>query len=185
MKMLGVLALILVVLIVFIALMIVIYKNYNSKLLSNKEKIEDAKNEFNEMYKEKYELVKKFITQIENKYKIESKTFEEVRDISVEGLFDLKSEKLLNKCYKELLQIKEDNQKTKELKIFRELIDKYEDNELHVISLRTFYNKYAVKYNNVIKKFPYSIIAKFNKYETATLLEGKEIDSDFINDMEV
>ena len=185
MKTLGVVALILVVLIVFIALMIVIYKNYNSRLLAVKEKIEDAKNEFDEMYKEKYELVKKFIAQIENKYEIESKTFDEVRDISVEGLFDLKSEKLLNKCYKELLQIKEDNQKNKELKIFRELIDKYEDNELQVIALRTFYNKYAVKYNNIIKKFPYSFIAKLNKYEIAILLEGKEIDSDFINDMEV
>ena len=95
------------------------------------------------------------------------------------------TENLLNKCYKELLQIKEDNQKTKELKMFREIIDDFEDNELHIISLRTFYNKYAVKFNNLIKKFPYNIVAKVAKYETATILEGKEIDTEFINDMEV
>ena len=91
----------------------------------------------------------------------------------------------LHKCYKELLQIKEDSQKNKEIKSFREIIDKYEDNELHIISLRTFYNKYAVKYNNLIKKFPYSIVASINKYKAITLLEGKEIDSEFINDLEV
>lgn len=185
MKTLGVLALILVVLIVFVALIIVIYKNYNSRLENINEKLNEAKDEFLDKFKDKYELIISFIDQIENKYKIESKSFEEVKEIDQENLSSLKNEKLLNKCYKELLQIKEDNQKNKEIKSFREIIDKYEDNELHIISLRTFYNKYAVKFNNLIKKFPYSIISNINKYTTISLLEGKEIDSDFINDMEV
>lgn len=182
MKTLGIIALILVVLIVFIALLVVIYKNYNSRLLALSEKLNDAKNEYNEAFKEKFELIIKFITQIENKYKVENKTFDDVKELDKDNLND---EKLLNKCYKELLQIKEDNQKTKELKMFREIIDSYDDNELQIISLRTFYNKYAVKYNSLIKKIPYSIVSVIGKYKTVTLLEGKEIDSDFINDMEV
>ena len=185
MKTLGVLALILVVLIVFIALMIVIYKNYNSRLENIKDKLSEAKDEFLDKFNDKYELIVNFIEQIENKYKIESKSFDEVKDLDKDNLATLKNEKLLNKCYKELLQIKEDNQKNKEIKAFREIIDKYEDNELHIISLRTFYNKYAVKFNNLIKKFPYSIVSNINKYTTISLLEGKEIDTDFINDMEV
>ena len=185
MKILGVLALILVVLIVFIALLLVIYKHYNSKLEYLNEKLNDAKDEFLDMFKDKYELIIRFIEEVENKYKIESKTFDEIKEIDSEKVSSLKNELLLNKCYKELLQIKEDNQKNKEIKAFREIIDKYEDNELHIISLRTFYNKYAVKFNNLIKKFPYSIVSSINKYATISLLEGKEIDSDFINDMEV
>ena len=185
MRLLGIIALLLVVLIVFIALLVVLYRNFNSRLISINEKLTGAKEEFDDKYKDKFEMIKKFITQIENKYKIDSKFFEEVKNINEEDLFDDDTDKMLTKCYKELLQIKEDNQKTKELKIFREIIDNYEDNELQLIALRTFYNKYAVKYNNLIKKFPYSIVSSINKYKVITLLEGKEIDSEFINDLEV
>ena len=185
MKTLGVIALILVVLIVFFALLVIIYKNYNGRLLNILEKLQDATNEFNDKCKDKYEIVEKFIQNIESKYKIESNTFEEVRNINMDEITSLESENILNKCYKELLQIKEDNQKHKELKIFREIIDDFEENELHIISLRTFYNKYAIKFNSLIKKFPYSIVCSIAKYEVATILEGKEIDSEFINDMEV
>lgn len=185
MKTLGVITLILVVLIVFIALLVVIYKNFNGTLLNIKEKLDEARNEFNVKCKDKHELVIKFIKNIETKYKIESKSFEEVRNISEDEMTSVDTENLLNKCYKELIQIKEDNQKNKELKMFREIIDDFEDNELHIISLRTFYNKYAVKFNSLIKKFPYNIVCMVAKYETATILEGKEIDTEFINDMEV
>ena len=92
---------------------------------------------------------------------------------------------MLNKCYKELIQIKEDNQKNRELKSFREIIDDYEENELHIISLRTYYNKYTLEYNNMIKKFPYNIVAKFKKYKIRPILEGKELSSNFNNDLEV
>lgn len=185
MKLLGVIALLLVVLIVFVALLVVLYKNFNGRIVAINEKLDGAKNEFDDKYKDKLELVKKFIAQIESKYKVESKSFEDVKSITEETLFDSETDKVLAKCYKELLQIKEDNQKTKELKIFREIIDNYEDNELQLVALRTFYNKYAVKYNNLIKKFPYSIVASINKYKAITLLEGKEIDSEFISDLEV
>ena len=185
MKMLGIISLILVVLIVLVALIIVVYKFFNGKLAAINEKLNDARSEFDELTNEKYDLITKFIEQIVNKYKLENKLFDNVKEIPKNELNNIENDNLINKCYKELLQIKEDNQKTKEIKVFREIIEKYEDNELHLISLRTFYNKYAVKYNNVIKKFPYSLVTLVNKYKTVTLLEGKEIDSEFINDMEV
>ena len=66
MKTLGVITLILVVVIVFIALLVVIYKNFNGTLLNIKEKLDDAKNEFNVKCKDKHELVLKFIKNIES-----------------------------------------------------------------------------------------------------------------------
>ena len=102
MKLLGVIALLLVVLIVFVALLVVLYKNYNGRLTAINEKLEGAKNEFDDKYKDKFELIKKFITQIESKYKVESKSFEDVKGITEETLFDSESDKVLAKCYKEL-----------------------------------------------------------------------------------
>ena len=92
------------------------------------------------------------------------------------------------KCYVEIIEIREDNKKsreTKDVKEFNQNIDEYEDNELHIISLRTFYNKYTLEYNNLIKKIPFNLVAKLKGYKIKTLLEGREIDDSFNNDLEV
>ena len=122
---------------------------------------------------------------IEDKYKVESKIFEDVKKMKIDSIKSYKNEKILNKCYKEILQIKEDNKKTKEVRSFKDIINDYEDNELLIISLRTYYNKYVLEYNNLIKKIPYNIIAKFKKYQLRTLLEGKELTTNFNNSLEV
>ena len=75
---------------------------------------------------------------IENRYKTNSKTFDDVKKIKIEDLASLQNENLFNKCYKEIIEIKEDNKKVREIKSFREVIDEYNANELHLISLRTF-----------------------------------------------
>ena len=62
---------------------------------------------------------------------------------------------------------------------------KYDNNELKIISLRTFYNKYTLEYNNMIKKVPYNIISKFKKFKIKNIIEGKELDINFNNDLEV
>ena len=64
-------------------------------------------------------------------------------------------------------------------------MNEYEDNELSLISLRTYYNSYTVIYNNLISKFPYNIISKCKKYGVKNLIEGKELEIDFNNDLEV
>ena len=125
------------------------------------------------------------INLVENRYKTHSKTFDEVRKIKLEDISSLKNENLLNKCHKEIIEIKEDNKKVREIKSFREIIDEYNENELHIISLRTFYNKYTLEYNNIIKKIPYNMISIIKKYKIKSLLEGKEIDNNFNNDLEV
>ena len=37
----------------------------------------------------------------------------------------------------------------------------------------------------MVKKFPYNIIFKVRKYKLETLIEGREIDDSFNNDLEV
>jgi len=180
-----IITLILLIAIVIIGFTTLLYRYYKDKLELISKKLNNAQDEFNEKLNTKYDLTIKLIKLVQTKFKIESKLFEDVKNINKDSLNTAKSDKLLNKCYKEIIQIKEDNQKNKELKSFRELIDKYEDNELNIISLRTYSNKYILIFNNMIKKFPYNIISKFKKYKIKTLIEGKELDTNFNNDLEV
>ena len=161
-----------------------LYKNNSEKLNHTKEKLNDSEQECLEKYKQKYDLILQLIEYTEKKYKIDSKVFEDAKEIKIESLDSFKNEKILNKCYKEILQIKEDHTKVRETKAFKELIKQYNENELNIISLRTYHNKYTLVFNDMIKKFPYNIISKIKKYNINELIEGQEINV-FNNDLEV
>ena len=97
----------------------------------------------------------------------------------------VKDEKKLIKCYEELVHVIEDNPKSKDLKTLKDYVKKYENNDLKIVSIRTYYNKYTLQYNNMIKKFPYNIISKIKKLKIRNIIEGKELDINFNNDLEV
>ena len=162
-----------------------LYTTNLSNLNNTKDKLIDSENECFQKYKNKYDYIIKMIQIVENKYKVSSKIFEDAKEIKIDSIDSFKSEKIFNKCFKEIMHIKEDNIKIKETKAFRELIDNYNSNELDLISLRTYHNKYTLIYNNMIKKFPYNIISKIKKYNVDSLIEGTEIDINFNNDLEV
>ncbi len=165
-------------------LFIILYKFNSQKLDFTKERLSDSESECLDKYKIKYDLITQMIDYTEKKYKIESKVFDTVKELNIDSLDSFKSEKVINKSYKEIMQIRQDNPKTRESKSFKELIQKYNENELNIVSLRTYHNKYTLVFNNMIKKFPYNIISKLKKYSINELIEGRELDNNF-NNLEV
>ena len=181
----NIIILILAIVIILTILFIIIYKTYKERLDNIINKLNDSEDECFENLKSKYELLTKLIKNIESKYKVESKVFEDVKKINIESINSFKDEKMLNKCYKEINHIIEDNPKIKPTKTIKDLLTNYDENELHIISLRTFHNKYTLVYNNTIKKIPYNIISKIKRYKLKTLIEGKELDTNFNNNLDV
>ncbi len=171
-------------LIVLAFLIYIIYKSDGWKLDLTKERLNDSESECLDKYKIKYELITKMIEYTEKRYKIESNVFTQVKELNIDSLDSFKSEKTINKSYKEILQIREDHPSVRESKTFKELIEQYNSNELNIVSLRTYHNKYTLVFNSMIKKFPYNIISKIKKYRINELIEGRELDSNF-NNLEV
>lgn len=188
MKTLNIVALILVILIVVFLLLNILLKFFKERIDNLYKMLNNAENDLLDKLKNKKELLTKMIEFVTKKFKIESNTFDEVKNIAIDDLVNFKDENILDKCYSEIIEIRDDNKKTREtkdIKDFNKNIDDYEDNELHIISLRTFYNKYTLEYNNLIKKIPFNLVAKLKGYKIKTLLEGREIDDSFNNDLEV
>ena len=181
----NIIFLIICIIVILTGLIITLFKYYNERINLLLKRLNETESEFNGKIRNKYNILIRMINIIENKYKTHSKIFDEIQKIKVEDMSSIKSEELFNKCYKEIIDIKEDNKKVREVKTFKEIIDEYSENELHIISLRTFFNKYALEYNNIIKKIPYNIVSLFKKYKAKSLLDGKEIDNSFNNDLEV
>ena len=185
MNTLNVIALILVILIVLVMLTIILFKYHAEKLNNIKDLLDDSEKECIDELKRKNEIISKMIKVATSKFKCESTAFDEVKDLEIDCLDSFKDEKKLNKCYEEILHVVEDNPKSKDIKTLKDYIKKYDNNELKIISLRTFYNKYTLEYNNMIKKVPYNIISKFKKFKIKNIIDGKELDINFNNDLEV
>ena len=185
MNKLNVILLIIDLIIILGAISYIMYRVNNEKLKHNKNKLVDSEGECLKVYKNKYDLLMKIIEITQSKYKIDSKVFEDAKEIDITSLDSFKNEKLLNKCFKEVLQIREDNTKVRETKAYKELINDYNKNEILLVSLRSYHNKYTLIFNDMIKKFPYNIISKFKRYNINSLIEGSEIDNNFNNNLEV
>ncbi len=177
MKPINIIILIICIVTVLTFLFIILFKFYNEKILILLKKLDQSEIEYKEKYKNKSDILNKLIELIESKYKTHSKVFDEIKDINMDELYLTDNDNLLNKCFKEILEIRDDNKKGREVKSIKELIDEFNENELHIISLRTFYNKYTLEYNNLIKKIPYNIVSTFKKYKVKSLLDGMEIET--------
>lgn len=178
MNKLNTIILILSILILVLIILTILIKIYYDKIKDLIDRLEDTEKTCHDKIKEKYNIIIRAINLIENKLKIESKTFDNIRKLKLDNSNSFKNEIELNKCFEEIHNIKEDNPKSKNLRTFKEIISDYDENELYIISLRTYYNKYIMIYNNTLKKFPYNIISKFKKYKLKLLFEGKEIEKE-------
>lgn len=182
MKIFNIIELIICLIALLSILSIILYKYYSEKLNNVKFKLDNSHEEYESKLLEKYDTLTKLIDLVETKYKLDIKLFNDIKSINTTDIINI-DDNMMMKCYKEIIQIKEDNQKTRELKAFRELINLYEEIETYTLSLRTYYNKYVLEYNNMIKKFPYNIISKIQRLNIENLLEGNELN--FVNDLEV
>ena len=183
MKTIDIILIIFLGLVLLMVILLPVVKHFNGKVCRVIFRINDARESLDSKIKAKYNLLIDMINYSELNFNVKSKTFIQIKKLS--GHFDFNNDKLFNKGYNEIIKIVEDNESANEVKKLKSYLKKYEDNELHIISLRTYYNKYALIYNNIIKKFPYSIFSKIKGYKLTLLFEGEELALDEENIIEV
>lgn len=170
--------LLLISLFIFIASIITIFILVkNQSLLNILYKIDESGDLLKKSIKTKYDLVIRSINIIERKLKIVSKKFDEIKKINIEKLSNIEIDRVLTDCNKEIFEIQSDYPKLGIVKSFNGIIEDLKNNEIHLISLRTFYNKNVAEYNNLLKSFPNNIISKFTNRKYKSFYEGKELET--------
>lgn len=175
---------ILLIIIAICSLGIVFVSKYNeiSKMFI---KINDAEINIDETLREKYDLITKVINIIEKNTDAESKILEEIKNVKSDQYSNFEIDRLLTKCFKEIIKISSDYEKVSKNKSFKSLKEKLKDTEEKLIALRTFYNKYTTKYNLLLHTFPSNIIAKICKYEDKSQYDGKNLTDENIKDFKI
>lgn len=163
--------------IVFFLCLIFIYIIIKYQILSNLlYKINESNKFLEKNIKDKYDLEIRIINIIERKLKIVSKNFEEIKKINIDKLGYIEVDRILTDCNKEIFDIESDYPKLSNIKSFNGIFDDLKLNEIHIISLKTYYNEHVAEYNNILKSFPNNIISKIKNYKFKSFYEGKELE---------
>ena len=94
MNTLNIIALILVILIILISLITILFKCHNEKLESIVKNLDTTEKECFDKLKNKYDFIIRLINIIEDKYKVESKIFEDVKKMKIDSIKSYKNEKI-------------------------------------------------------------------------------------------
>ena len=94
MKPINIIVLIVCLIIFLTLLSIILFKYYNEKIKLISKRLEGSEIDFVEKLKNKYNILIRMINIIENRYKTNSKTFDDVKKIKIEDLASLQNENL-------------------------------------------------------------------------------------------
>ena len=81
MKTVYVVTLVLLIVFIILAFIVLFYKYYNEKLFNLYKKLNDTEEEYTSKFNNKFNIVNRFIDAIKDKYKTDSKAFDNVKEI--------------------------------------------------------------------------------------------------------
>lgn len=173
---------VLAVIIFLMAIILILFMSGKNKIHSLLIKTKISEQTINENLKSKLDLMVRIINIIERELKIESKVFEEIKRIKSDKFNNVALDSLLMNASKEVNEIKSDYKELSKTKSFDGLVADIKDLDIYLTGGRRFYNKYAAMYNNLIKTFPSSMVAKHKKltyknlYAESIMIEDLKID---------
>lgn len=167
--------------IIFIVCIILIFilSQYN-KIKETMYKINISSNEIKDNLDKKIDVLDRLINIIERELKIDNKTFKKFKSIKSKKLTEIELDALLQNTSSLVITIKEDNSKLSKVKSFDGLILELNELDSKLVALRTYYNKYSGKFNNIIKKPTYKLLVLIKKYKSYKFYEGNQIEEEVI-----
>lgn len=165
--------------VIFIIIIIsIINKVKNSHIKEIDYKVVLSYEEIEKELENKLDIISRLMNILERSLKKDNKIFKKVKNIASDKPNQYEKDSLLIEASNEILDIKENNENYIKAKSFNGLIKELEDSNLKLIALRTYYNKYAAMYNNLITKFSNKLLVKIKHYHTKNFFEGKELEEE-------
>lgn len=136
---------------------------FHNKFQISIVKMEEAENNIDLFLQRKLDLLKRAKQVIAKELKLE----EFLEPLDSETIMDLNHfelNDLLKKCYNELFQTLDDNEKLFKSESLVHIIDDLNTNEIDLVAAIKFYNDTVVTFNQLIVSFPSNVIRLFFGY---------------------
>ena len=161
------------------------YIVYYNALQDCKVKIDEAESMIDEALRSKYDILLKLESIIKNNIKETKINFKDLNDLKKESISNFKLERKLVDTVLLISKIQDDFPELEEQKDYRELLNDIRVMDERINASKKFYNKYTSKSNELVRKFPSNIIAKFHNITIRNFFDNKDMNDDIINDFKL
>lgn len=161
------------------------YIIYYNALQDCKVKIDEAESMIDEALRSKYDILLKLESIIKNNIKETKINFKDLNDLKKESISNFQLERKLVDTVLLINKIQDDFPELEEQKDYRELLNDIRVMDERINASKKFYNKYTSKSNELVRKFPSNIIAKFHNITIRNFFDNKDMNDDTINDFKL
>lgn len=161
------------------------YIVYYNALQDCKVKIDEAESMIDEALRSKYDILLKLESIIKNNIKETKINFKDLNDLKKESISNFQLERKLVDTVLLISKIQDDFPELEEQKDYRELLNDIRVMDERINASKKFYNKYTSKSNELVRKFPSNIIAKFHNIAIRNFFDNKDMNDDIINDFKL
>ena len=161
------------------------YIVYYNALQDCKVKIDEAESMIDEDLRSKYDILLKLESIIKNNIKETKINFKNLNDLKKESISNFQLERKLVDTVLLINKIQDDFPELEEQKDYRQLLNDIRVMDERINASKKFYNKYTSKSNELVRKFPSNIIAKFHNITIRNFFDNKDMNDDTINDFKL
>lgn len=161
------------------------YIVYYNALQDCKVKIDEAESMIDEALRSKYDILLKLESIIKNNIKETKINFKDLNDLKKESISNFQLERKLVDTVLLINKIQDDFPELEEQKDYRQLLNDIRVMDERINASKKFYNKYTSKSNELVRKFPSNIIAKFHNITIRNFFDNKDMNDDIINDFKL
>ena len=175
----------LLIILVLVCLLAIVYIFYYNRLQDIKLKIDESESIIDESLRNKYDTIvdiKSLINKSVKNNKINFKDIDMLKEINISN-FDL--DRRLNEYMNLIDKIKNDYKSINNNKDLNEMLNEIERIDEKITSAKTFYNKYITESNELVRKFPSNIVAKFHNIQIKNFFDNKDMNDEDINDFKL
>lgn len=175
----------LLIILVIICLLAIVYIFYYNRLQDIKLKIDESESIIDESLRYKYDTIvdiKSIIDKEAKNNKISFKDIDMLKDIKISN-FDL--DRRLNEYMNLIDKVLNDYKNIRENKDMNNKLDEIKNIDEKITSAKTFYNKYITESNELVRKFPSNIVAKFHNIQIKNFFDNKDMNDEDINDFKL
>ena len=161
------------------------YIVYYNALQDCKVKIDEAESMIDEALRSKYDILLKLESIIKNNIKETKINFKDLNDLKKESISNFQLERKLVDTVLLINKIQDDFPELEEQKDYRELLNDIRVMDERINASKKFYNKYTSKSNELVRKFPSNLIAKFHNITVRNFFDNKDMNDDIIDDFKL
>ena len=159
----------------------IIYNRFQDYII----KINEVDGKIDEALRNKYDIILKLNNIIKEKIKTNKELVDDLEDLKKKDKSSFEIHRILVEKFNKIdyvkKQYKELNKSEDVNKMFYDINDIDESLNAYI----KFYNENITKYNELVKKFPYLLMATILKYKEKPYFDNKDLTDDVVNDFKL